>query len=407
MNATNIPPIVLVALDAARGAVLTSLSERYPACQARVDDCDVINSDTLASNQVLRGLMRKTKDMGGRLHLIGLVSDGGVHGALAHMLALIEIAKSAQVRVVVHALLDGVDVPVHSAARFVTELEGKLDAGIGRIGSVSGRAFAMDCETRWDRIEKVYKAMLADGVERSDSALRGIQTACAFGNPEAFVKPFVAFDYPGVSLVDTALPCHFTADGARQLSEALAGASFRHFSRKAGRAPFAGRFVCMTPYDNSLSLPTLFPRAPDPMSLPLEALASAGYKQFHGTDGHAVSIANTTAAAISSREYPFVLADFANPDNPSRSGSAAALQGAVAKILDAAHSVHATVIIMGGRDAADSFPLIYIDAADSGARLRDHGKFSDLGPTLLELMKVPAPPDQDMEGVSLLTRDYR
>jgi 2,3-bisphosphoglycerate-independent phosphoglycerate mutase len=404
MNSTNTRPrpVVLVALDAARGPVLTALQQRYPSRQVRLDDSDAISAESLAANQVLRGLIRKAKDMGGRLHLIGLVSDGGVHSSLAHLFALLDIAARARVRVVLHAFLDGVDVPTRSAPRYIAQLEAKLDGGVGRIGTVSGRAFAMDCEAHWDRVEKVYRAMLADNVDRIDSALRGIEEACAFGNPEAFVKPFIVFDYPGVSLVDTALHFNFGAEGARELSQALAGASVNHFARKSARGPFDGRYACMTPYDHTLALPTLFARAPDPSSLPLEALTSAGYRQFHCAEGAPNAIAKTSAAAIRSGQYDFVLADFASPDNTARTGSPVAMEGTVAELVEAARSIGGALVIIGGRDAANEFPVIYVNDADADARLRDNGQFCDLAPTLLELLQLPR--TEDAEGVSLLVR---
>ena len=404
MHSTNVRPrpIVLVALDAARGPALTSLQQRYPSQQVRLDDSDMIDAESLAHNQVLRSLIRKAKDMGGRLHLCGLVSDGGVHSSLTHLFALLDIAARARVRVVVPALLDGIDVPTGSAPGYIAALEAKLDGGVGRIGSVSGRAFAMDCDARWDRVERVYRALLADNVDRIESALRGIEEACKFGNPEAFVKPFLVFDYPGASLVDTVLHFNFGAEGARQLSAALAGADFSHFARKSARGPFDGRYACMTPYDNALGLPTLFPRAPDPFSLPLEALASAKCRQFHCTEGAPSEIVRKSVAAIRSGQYDFLLADFANPDNSRRAGSAVAQESTIAELVEAGRSVGGALVFMGGRDAANTFPVIYINDADGGARLRSDGVFSDLGPTLLELLQLPR--TQEVLGVSLLAR---
>lgn len=394
--------VVLVALDAAQHTALVALQQRYPSQQVRVDDSDVISPASLASNHVLHNLMRRTKEMGGRLHLLGLVSDGGVHSSLAHLFALLEIAANARVRVVVHALLDGVDVPPRSAQGYIAELERKLEGGVGRIGTVSGRAFAMDSEGRWDRIEKVFKAIMADGVDRVDSAMRGVHEAGAFGNPEAFAKPFIAFDYPGVSLVDTALHFNFRADGARQLTRALTAASFDHFARKSVRGPFNGRFLCMTPYESALGLPTLFARAPDPSSLVLDDLSSVGYKLFHCSEGSASSIAQATTEAIRSGQYQVVVADFASPDNTARSGSEAAHEGSVAAIVEAARSVGGVLLICGARDAADRFPVIYVDDAHAKARLRDDGQFCDLTPTLFELLRVPH--SEDVEGTSLLVR---
>ena len=350
-----------------------------------MDDCDAITPPSLESNRVLLSWMRKTKQQGGRLHLIGLVSDGGVHSSPAHLFALLEIARRERIRVVVHAVLDGVDVPPRSALRYVEELEAKLDASVGRIGTVSGRAFAMDSAARWDKTEKVYRAIMADGVERVPSARQGIQAACAFGNPETFVQPFVVFDYPGVSLVDSALHFNFAPDGARELSHALAAPDFKRFARKSGRAPFADRYACMVPCDSTLSVPTLFPRAPDPSSLALDALADAGHRRLLCNDGSAASIATRSAEALKSGRYELVVADLADPDNAAHAAFPTAVDEAVMALIEAARSVGGAVVVVGGRDAANTFPVVHIDDANPSP-LRDGGRFVDLEATLLAML---------------------
>ncbi|HEY6880054.1 MAG TPA: hypothetical protein VI299_18645 [Polyangiales bacterium] len=395
-------PVVLVALPASRGPVLASLEKRFARHQLRVDDHDAIDATSLEMNQVARGLIKRAKDKGGRLHLISVVSDGGVYASLGHLYTLIEMAKAARVRVVVHAILDGVDVQPYSASRYVTELEAKLDSGVGRIGTVSGRLFGLDCEGRWDRIGKVYQAMMAEGVTRKDSALREIQETCGIGTTEGLVEPFVVFDYPGVSLVDTAIHVGFNAERSRELAHALAGTSFDRFVRKGGRAPFEGRFAGMTPYDNALALPSLFPRAPDPTGLPFELLTSAGFKQLHCGQGPASAIAKATEEAISSGQYDFVSADFANPDNTNPTGPLDVLDGAVGRIVEAARAKGGALLIMGGRDAANTFPFFYVNDADAEGRIREGGQFCDVAPTLLELLQLPK--TDDVEGESLLTR---
>jgi 2,3-bisphosphoglycerate-independent phosphoglycerate mutase len=260
----------------------------------------------------------------------------------------------------------------------------------------------MDADGRWDRVERVHRAILADGVDRADSARRGIEEACALGTTEGLVEPFVVFDYPGVSPVDVALHFNFGADRARELTHALAGAAFTRFSRKGGRAPFAKRYTCMTPCDTSLGLPALFARAPDPSSLPLDVLAGAGRTTHHCAEGAPPVIARAAADAIRGGSYDLVLADFGDPANAARSGPAEALEGVVGQIIEAARSVGGAVIVLGGRDATSSARLFYVNDADPAARLRDDGTFHEIAPTLLDLLGVPRHPDVD--GVSLLVR---
>jgi len=393
--------VVLVAADGNNAPLPQNLEASATRGRLRLEQHDSISTAAISSNQVLRTFLRKTKESGGRLHLFGLVSDGGVHSSLTHLFAIIEAAKSAGVRVVVHAFLDGIDVATGTAPGYIAELESKLEGGVGRIGTVSGRTFGMAPEGRWDRIEKLYRALMADNVERVDTASLGIERGCMFGVPEQFLAPFIVFDYPGVSLVDTGLHVNFAPDGARELTQALAGRDFTHFARKGGRAPFAGRFACMTPYDASLGLPTLFPRAPDPAELPLDLLGAAGHVALTRTEGAAPEIARTTADAIRSGRYAFVLADLASPDNAARSRSEA-MESAIGQIAEAARDVGGALLILGSRDATDSVPFVYLDGAQVGARVRDGARASDLAPTVLELMQIPLP--SDMTGASLLVR---
>jgi len=256
-------PIVLAVLDgfAERGEdgfLVLAAGRAAWTDLSRIDGA--IQNGRFPGNDVIRRLVGQAKGLGGRLHLIGLMSDAGEHSSLRHLSALIDVAKKARVRVVVHALLDGRDVPPRTAPRTIAELESKLAGGVGRIGTVSGRLWAMDSENQGNRVEKCYRAILAAETRRADSALRGIEESYDAGQTDDIVEPFVVFDYPGVSPVDAAIHFNFRPDGARQLTQALAAPNFHGFPRKGGRGPFMGRFVAMTTIDAMLDLPTAFPR---------------------------------------------------------------------------------------------------------------------------------------------------
>jgi 2,3-bisphosphoglycerate-independent phosphoglycerate mutase len=400
---TTRPPsprtVAVVTVDGGRPPLPPSLEAVSARGLLRLERYDSITPSAIISNRVLATTLRKTKDAGGRLHLFGLLSDGGSSSSLTHLTALIEAAKSAGVRVVVHAFLDGIDVPSGSAAKYVADLEGQLVGGVGRIATVCGRTFGMAPADRWDRIEKLYRAVTADNVERIDTALRGVQQGCLFGVPEQFVAPFVVFDYPGVSLVDSALHFNFAADGARELTHAFAASEFKRFARKGDRAPFAGRFTCMTPYDDSLGLPSLFPRAPDPAELPLDVLGAAGHAVSRYVEGSAPQVARAAVDAISSGKYGFVLADLASPANVERSRGEA-LEGPLTEIAKAARNAGGAVIILGSRNASDCVPFTFLSEASERAKVRKGASLSDLAPTVLDLMQVPRP--SDMEGAPLL-----
>jgi len=405
MSSTS-KPLVFVALDG--GAPLLPAISSGARGRLQLEEWEQIRPSAIANNFVLTSTLKKTKEQGGRVHLFGLVSEGGMSSHLSHLYALIDAAKAANVRVLVHAFLDGVDVKPGTAADYISALEVKLEAdvpgkvGVGRIGTISGRTFGMAPDGRSERTEKVFRAVMADDVDRKDTALTGIKEAGGFGVPEQFFAPFVVFDYPGVSLIDTAIHFNFAADGARELTAALTAPSFEKFARKLPRAPFAGRFTCMTPYEGSLGLPTLFPRAPDLSELPVDLLGAAGYKAANFSEGSAPMIVKETTEALKSGKVNFILADFANPGNAARTRAGSVVDGAVQEILAATRAAGGTVFVLGGADAAGSIPLVCLDDERPGLRLRDGAKSTDLAPTLLDLMQVAKP--EGMDGESLFVR---
>lgn len=399
-------PLVFVALDGAAPPLPTFSGSVRGRLQ--LEEWERVSPSAIAENFVLKSTLKKTKEMGGRVHLFGLVSDGGVSSHLSHLYAVIDAAKAANVRVLVHAFLDGVDVKPGTAADYISSLEVKLEAdvpgkvGVGRIGTISGRTFGMAPEGHSERTEKVFRAVMADDVERKDTALSGMEEAGGFGVPEQFFAPFVVFDYPGVALIDTAIHCNFAADGARELTAALTAPTFDKFARKLPRAPFSGRFTCMTPYEGSLGLPTLFPRAPDLSELPVDLLGAAGYKAANFSNGTAPMIVNQTTEALKSGKVNFILADFANPGNAARTRAGATVDRAVQEIVEATRAVDGAVFVVGAPDAAGSVPVVYLGDGDPGLRLRDDAKSTDLAPTLLDLMLVARP--AGIDGASLLVR---
>ncbi len=430
---------------------------------SRIDNC--VHDGTLTKNDVIADVVAKAKASGGRLHLLGLVSDGGVHSMLTHLLALIDEAKREQVPVIVHAFLDGRDVQPGTAPRYIGELERKLAGGAGRIGTVSGRFWGMDRDNRWERVEKSYRAIAEAAGPRSETAQLGIENSYAVGKTDEFIEPFVVGDYDGIKPQDTALHFNFRPDRARELTNALAIAKFDHFARK-GAAPFAGRYACMTLYDGSFGLPIAFPKESFPNIFP-ELVAKAGLKQFrcaetekyaHVTyffnggreqpfDGEerkmlaspkdvatydlkpemsAAAVAEATEEAIRSGKYDFVLVNFANPDMVGHTGVLDAAVNAVetvdvgvGKIVEAAKSMGGAVIITADhgncelmKDPASGkphtahtlnpVPILYVNDADPTARILPGGRLCDVAPTMLALLGIAHP--SEMSGHSLLTR---
>ena len=429
---------------------------------SRIDNA--VHDGTLPKNAVIAGVVAKAKAAGGRLHLLGLVSDGGVHSSLVHLAALIEVAKAAGVPVVVHAFLDGRDVQPGTAPRYVAEVERKLAGGAGTIGTVGGRYWGMDRDNRWERVERAFKAIVLAEGPGAATAQAGIERSYGAGKTDEFVEPFVVDGYTGVKPGDAALHFNFRPDRARELTRALAIESFDSFARPSG-TPFTSRYACMTTYDSSLGLPIAFPRGTFANIFP-EVIARAGLTQFRcaetekyahvtyffnggreepfaGEDRKmlpspktvatydlapemsAAGVASSVDEAIRSGKYDFVLVNFANPDMVGHTGVLEAairavetVDAGVGKIVEAARSQGGAVIVTADhgncelmKDPAtgkphtahtlNPVPLLYVNDADTSARLRGGGRICDVAPTMLQLLGLPQP--AEMTGVSLLS----
>jgi len=391
---------------------------------------DVAVADgTFGQNPALRSAIDTAKGRGGRLHLLGLVSNGGVHSSLDHLFALIDAAASSGVPVVVHAFLDGRDTPPDSGEGFVQLLVEKLDSK-GEIGVVTGRYWAMDRDKRWDRVERAWRAIVLADAPRATSALGAIRASYAAGKGDEFVEPVVVGGYRGVDVgKDAAIFFNFRPDRAREITQALTDPAFDAFTRPDDKGtPFAA-YVCMTTYDKSFPLPVAFPKKSYPDIFP-EILARHGKTQFRcaetekyahvtyffnggreepfpGEDRQMIpsprdvktydekpemsepQVADTAATAIRSRKYDFLLVNFANPDMVGHTGmlgpaieAVEAVDRGVGAIVDAAREVGGAVLVTadhgncelmrdpqtGGPHTAHTtnpVPLIYVNDLDA------------------------------------------
>jgi len=214
------------------------------------------------SNPVLLECIRKTKAAGGRLHLSGLLSDGGVHSHNTHLYALLELAKREGLQdVFVHCLLDGRDTPPQSGADYLAQLEAEIARiGCGAIATVMGRYYAMDRDNRWERVEKAYKAMVCGQGEQRASAREAIQQSYAVGLHDEFVVPAViCHDGAPVGQVrdgDGFIFFNFRSDRAREITRALGLDGFDGFQRT--ERPALSGYVCMTEYDATFGLPIAY-----------------------------------------------------------------------------------------------------------------------------------------------------
>ena len=204
------------------------------------------------SNPVLLHAMENAKKPGAALHLMGLLSDGGVHSHIHHLFGLIEMAKKVGVeKVYIHCFMDGRDVPPTSGAEYIEELQKELEkTGVGKIATVSGRYYAMDRDNRWERVVKAYDAMVnGEGVKAPDPAAM-MRQSYADGVTDEFIVPAVVTEGAEVKSGDSVIFFNFRPDRARELTRTLVDPDFAGFERKKGFFPLT--YICMTQYDATM-----------------------------------------------------------------------------------------------------------------------------------------------------------
>ncbi|MEZ3143955.1 2,3-bisphosphoglycerate-independent phosphoglycerate mutase [Halobaculum sp. MBLA0143] len=218
----------------------------------------------------------------GRLHLLGLVSDGGVHAAQSHLHALIETAAAQGVDAVTHAFTDGRDTPPQSGRSYLADLESVVDdAGTGAVATVAGRYHAMDRDENWERTASAYDAIVdRTAAQTADTAVDAVTAAYDRGETDEFVEPTLVGDHDGLADGDAVVFCNFRADRARQLTRMLAdiGPSDWH-DEGIDTAPPNVEFVTMTEYDETFDLPAAFPPE-EPTATLGEVVADAGLTQL-------------------------------------------------------------------------------------------------------------------------------
>jgi 2,3-bisphosphoglycerate-independent phosphoglycerate mutase len=243
-----------------------------------------IRDGSFFRNPVLLKVMGEVRRTGKRLHLMGLVSDGGVHSHIQHLFGLLEMARQQRLsadQVIVHAILDGRDTPPRSGAEYVSQLGTELArVGVGRIGTVSGRYYSMDRDNRWERTKLAYQAYVAGAGPRAHGADEAVRTSYAADRGDEFVEPTVIVGEDGAptGLIrdgDGLIFFNFRPDRARQITRAFT----RSAPEGAAEPPVAVHLVCLTEYDATIRAPLAFP--PEVIARPLgEVVAGAGMRQL-------------------------------------------------------------------------------------------------------------------------------
>ncbi|GAB6138017.1 2,3-bisphosphoglycerate-independent phosphoglycerate mutase [Halanaerobaculum tunisiense] len=243
-----------------------------------------IEEDTLGDNEVIQEAITNVKENDSALHLLGLLSDGGVHSHNQHLYGLLEVAKKAGLEdVYVHAILDGRDTPPSSAEKYVQELEEKMaEIGVGQIATLGGRYYYMDRDNNWERTEEAYNAMCFSQGNKAESALEAIKASYAEDTTDEFVLPTVIIDEAGNPVAqvednDSAIFFNFRADRARQLTRALNDVTLKGFERQEGYPEV--HLVCITEYDETIDAPVAYPPEDIKNTLP-EVLSDNDLKQL-------------------------------------------------------------------------------------------------------------------------------
>ena len=422
-----------------------------------------IQDGVFFNNSALLGAMENCKKNDSVLHLIGLVSDGGVHSHIEHLFGLLEMAKRNGVKqAYVHALLDGRDVPPSSGADYVQQLSDKIaEMGYGSIATVMGRFYCMDRDFAWDRVEKSYAAMVYGEGVKADDAVQAVKDSYANGVTDEFMLPTIVDAEGKIAANDSVVFFNFRPDRARQITRAFVDEAFTGFERKNGFFPL--HYVCMTQYDATMPNVTVaYP--PEALTMTMgEYLSVCGKTQlriaetqkyahvtfffnggvetqFDGEDRILVpsprevatydlkpqmsvgEVADKFVEAIAN--YDIAIMNFANPDMVGHTGYLEAgitaceavdkaLEKSVTKILElggcclicADHGNCENMLNPDGSPntahTTNLVDLIYCGPDQAEVKMSD-GILADISPTLLSLLGIAQP--AEMTGHSLVTK---
>ncbi len=421
-----------------------------------------IEDGTLPENEKLMKAIRTASDNGGALHLMGLLSDGGVHSHIMHLFGLLEMAEDFGLdEVYVHAILDGRDTPPQSALEYIEQLEEKMEElGVGEIATVSGRYYTMDRDERWDRTEKAYKALVKAEGREAATAKEAVKNSYEEGVNDEFVEPAVINPEGSIDDGDALIFFNFRADRARQITRALALEEFAEFERDADH-PEDLYYVCMTEYDEDFDLPIAFP----PMTVENglgEILSREGLKQlriaetekyahvtffFNGGEEKelegeervlipspqietydtqpemsAPEVTEKVLELIDEEDFDVIVLNFANPDMVGHTGDFEAAVKAVEAVDEGVSRVVPAILEEGGQvlltadhgnsekmeeDDGSPFtahttnpvPLFYLGGPE-GVGI-ESGILADIAPTMLDILELDKP--EEMTGSSLLS----
>jgi 2,3-bisphosphoglycerate-independent phosphoglycerate mutase len=396
------------------------------------------------------------------LHILGLLSDGGVHSHIKHIFAILDMAKQRGAeRVCVHCFLDGRDVPPQSGAGYVKMLSDKCaQLGNARISTIQGRFYGMDRDKRWERVEEGYNAIVCGLGARADDPVSAVEESYKNGVTDEFVKPVVLCPEGVINPGDSVIFMNFRPDRAREMTWALNLPDFDGFRRKKTVYPLS--YVCTAQYDEKLTLPVAYP--PEVLEHTLgDTVSALGLRQFRVAETEkyahvtfffnggveketageerclipspkefptydlipvmsAEKVCEKCVDAIASDSYALVVCNFANCDMVGHTGVLPAAVTAVETVdkcigrIMAEVSKHPDTVLLVTADHGNADCIVNPDGSPNTAHttnpvpfavynggdavLASGGRLADIAPTILDIMNIPQP--KEMTGRSLI-----
>jgi len=424
---------------------------------------DAITSGEFSKKPALIAAIKNAQANDRPLHLLGLVSDGGVHSHIDHLYTLIDVCKKYKVKSLVHVITDGRDTAPQSALSQIQALESKLNESGSAIASICGRFYAMDRDNRWERTELAWRAYMLGKGEKALSSSTAIKSAYAKGDTDEFIRPVLLPSFLPMQAGDEVISFNFRKDRPRQIVAALALDEFLGFDRgDTARV----NVTCMMPYNKAYNLPSLF----DP-ELPTATLgqvvSSLGLAQFHCAETEkyahvtyffnggrsqphsgetqllvpspkvatydlkpqmsAPEIADTVIKAISGGRYAFMVVNFANGDMVGHTAKRHAILSAlktmdqeVGRVLDAAETAGYSVVLTADHGNCEemvdpltgephtqhtTYPVPCLIMDSENWKLSCDSGISSIAPTVLELMGIKPP--ASMTSKSILLKSFK
>ena len=412
-------------------------------------------------NPALTAAIENARRPGQALHLMGLLSDGGVHSHIRHLYGLMEMARRFAVeRVYLHCFMDGRDVPPTSGIEFIAALQQKIkELGLGQIATVSGRYYAMDRDNRWERVKLAYDAIVNGEGNKDPDPVAVMQKSYDAGVTDEFIVPTVVTEGAGIKAGDSVIFFNFRPDRARELTRALVDPDFAGFEREKGFFPLT--YICMTQYDATMPNVEVAYR-PESLANTLgEYLSRLGKTQlriaetekyahvtfffnggveapYEGEDRvlipspkvatydlqpemSAYAVTDEAVRRIESGRYDVIILNYANCDMVGHTGvfeaavkAVEAVDTCLGRLLAALEKAGGRAFLTADHGNADQMadengapftahttnPVPFVAIGFGDVTLRSGGRLADIAPTMLQAMGLPQP--EEMTGRSLL-----